>query len=88
MFKGCVQTHQINFDGFDICYRRVNKQEKTECLVKELSIKHSLNHIVFTDVGIWGYACYDCCMIVACYHALPLFACMLNFDLGYTSLSG
>ena len=33
------------------------------------------NPISLTSVKtIWGYACYDCCM-------LPLSACMLNFDL-------
>ena len=29
------------------------------------------NDIVFTDVGIWGYACYDCCMLSS-----PAFVCM------------
>ena len=27
--------------------------------------------LVFTDVGIWGYACYDCCMLSS-----PAFVCM------------
>ena len=35
---------------------------------------HNMRNPIFTDVGIWGYACYDCCMLSS-----P--ACMLNFDL-------
>ena len=38
---------------------------------------HNMRNPIFTDVGIWGYACYDCCML----SSLPLSACMLNFDL-------
>ena len=30
--------------------------------------------LVLTDEGIWGYACYDCCMLSS-----P--GCMLHFDL-------
>ena len=39
---------------------------------------HNMCNPIFTDLGIWGYAHV---MIVACYHPLPLSACMLNFDL-------
>ena len=38
---------------------------------------HNMRNPIFTDVGIWGYACYDCCML----SSLPLSSCMLNFDL-------
>ena len=32
---------------------------------------HNMRNPIFTDVGIWGYACYDCCMLSS-----PAFVCM------------
>ena len=41
------------------------------------SMHHNMrNPFLFTDVGIWGYVCYDYCMLSS-----PAFACMLHFDL-------
>ena len=30
---------------------------------------HNMRNPIFTDVGIWGYACYDCCMLSSPLHA-------------------
>ena len=32
---------------------------------------HNMRNPIFTDVGIWDYACYDCCMLSS-----PAFVCM------------
>ena len=32
---------------------------------------HNMRNPIFTDVGIWGYTCYDCCMLSS-----PAFVCM------------
>ena len=47
---------------------------RANVLNKEDGFYMFLGLLVFTDVGIWCYACYDCCML-----SYP--ACILHFDL-------
>ena len=59
---------------------RKKQGQSTPCMQTKAgddSMQHNMrNPLEFTDVGIWGYACY-----VACYRPLPLSACMVYFDL-------